>query len=337
MSRLMRLALASALLLCLCACDVLFMGRYSADLGQATAYADLSAGMSAYAAPSFSLSIVPYGDTEYVLLFSSTDFDTSMAHLYVLSPDLAVLNTYSLDDLTALSPAGSSFSGTAAMTHLSDNTIIIGNVVAVPADGGLSLSGKITASVTDAALDGWAIEGPSTLDFTCTDFSTDYSSQTLTFRAYLPDWSGYSTVSCSLGESAQIRGVFTDPTDADGNVAILALQGNEDESCRFFTVAKSPDIASGLSGYTLFKDYSSVVKDGINSRTIAVTATGIVAYDDDARAWIWFTLSAPDDEVKLPAAGWDTESRKAAFSFKNGWYCVWDAAARTLTRYEKWW
>ena len=52
--------------------------------------------------------------------------------MIVLSPDLKVLNTYTADDITALSPSGVQFNGSSAVTHLVDGRIVIGNVEAAP-------------------------------------------------------------------------------------------------------------------------------------------------------------------------------------------------------------
>jgi hypothetical protein len=334
-----RALLAAALLLSLCACDILFMGRFSSDLGQATARADLSGGVSAYDAPSFTLSLVAYGDTEYVLLYSSTDFDPAAAHLYVLSRDLKVLNAYTLEDIAALDPVGVAFSGSAAMTHLAEKRIIIGNVAAMPADKGLALTGKLATPAygTDAVLEGWAIEGPAAADYTWTGFKSDWS--TLSYRAYAAGWGGVTTMSCPLGMNAWFRGAFTDPTSAESNTIILAFSvDSEDENaCYFLPVAKTPDLENGFSGYDLLTDYDSILKYDLDGNSIAAVKSGIVAYSESSKAWTWFTLTDPGNEKKLPVRYWDSDALRTAFSFANGWYCVWDSGARTLTRYEKWW
>jgi hypothetical protein len=332
--RIRLLAMASTILLSLCACDILFMGRFSSDLGQAVAQADLSAGVNRYDAPSFSLAIVDYEGTEYVLLFSSTGFDSAAAHLYVLSPDLAVLNAYTMDEIAALDPVGVAFSGDAAMTHLAAGKIIIGNAVAMPADGGLALVSKLPATVF---LKGWAVEGPSTADYTWTAFQTDPSAETLSYKAYAADLSSVTTISCSLGKRAEFKGAFADPTDAEGSAVLLAFSVENENACRFLQVAKTPDLETGFTGYALLTDYSSVVKYGLKGDTIAATYDGIVAYDQDAHAWIWFSPSDVSTVKSLPVRNWDSGIRKTAFSFSNGWYCVWDADARTLTRYQTWW
>jgi hypothetical protein len=327
-----RVLLAAVILLTLCACDILFVGRFSSDLGQATARADLSGGVGAYDAPSFSLSIVMYEEAEYVLLYSGTDFDSAATHLYVLSPDLTVLNAYTLEDIAALSPVGVAFSGSAAMTHLGEKRIIIGNVVAMPSEKGMELKEKLASP---ASLDGWAIEGPAAADYTWTGFQSD--SSTLSYSAYAPGWSSPTPVTCSLGKYAWFRGAFADPTDAEGNAVILAFSVFDENACYFLQVAKTPDLQTGFGGYTLLTDYSAIIKQDLDGNTVAATKDGIVAYSEPAKSWIWFTPSDPGNERKLPVRSWDSDVMKAAFSFTNGWYCVWNADTRTLTRYEKWW
>jgi hypothetical protein len=339
------LALASALLLSLSSCSLLFMGQFSSDIGQITARADLSAGIAAEDASSFNLSIVQSGDSEYVLLFSTVPFSGARNHLYVLSPNLTVLNTYSLDDITALNPPGGSFSGSVAMTRLVDGRIIIGNVAASPSTAGLTLLGKLQQPLIPitASLENWAIEGPTTANWTWTNFVV--MSGNLAYTALAADFSAAIPRSCPLGPtggSYSLQGVFTNPIDIQSNVALLVFgdDSSNNSTSYFIQVPKDPDLVNAFSGIPLIGNpayaSTSFTKNNLDSDSIAVTSDGIVAFDGNTRSWIWFTPSAPDAVKSLPV-GNRSSAQKSAFSFSNAFYCIWDPTTRVLTRYEKWW
>ncbi|MGA2977088.1 MAG: hypothetical protein ABSF77_17405 [Spirochaetia bacterium] len=336
------LALAAVLLLPLSSCDFLIMGLYPSDLGQLTARADLSAGITAAEAASFNLSIVRAGDMEYVLLFSSTAFDGAKNHLYVLSPTLAVLTTYTLNDIAALDPPGSSFAGNAAVTHLVDGRVIIGNVVASPSSAGLTLERKLEPPVNpvNVALMNWAIVGPDTASLTWSGFWVNAGN--LSYSAYASDWSTVIQLSHPIGRPYQLQGVFTNPEDANSNLALLVFAdySGTTSTYYFLQVPKDPDLMNAFPGSPLFDTTAytstSFKKQNLDGNTIAVTSDGIVAYDYSSGSWTWFTPSAPD-AVKSLAVRNRSSSLKSAFSFSAGYYCTWDPGTRILTRYEKWW
>jgi hypothetical protein len=336
MNRLIRiLAAACLIVLSLCACTVLFMGPFNSDLAQATAWRDLSADVSADAAISFELSIVQCGKTEYVLLYSSMDFDAARSHLMVLTPELEVLSSFTMEDIRAVDPDGASFSGDAVLYHQADGTVVIGNLVASPTDGGLMLLRKLSrpANTIDASLEEYAIEGPASADFTWTGFQMNTPS-VVTYRAYPPDWSTSSTLSINTGSDLWLRAVLANPTNPASNAAILVF-GGKDDSGSFYMVPKDPDLANGLFGRDL-SSYPSFSKLHLDSSSVTATEDGLVGYDNSISAWVWFTPSAPDDVRSLPARNRNYNA-KTAFSFSNGWYCVWDPDTRELIRYEKWW
>jgi hypothetical protein len=340
MSRLVRLAAAAAAIaLTLCACDVLFMGAFNSDLAQATAWRDLSAEVDAAAAPSFQLAIVQAEDAgELVVLFSSLTFDASQNHLYVLTPDLDVLSSFTLDDIAALDPEGVGFSGNEALWHRADGTVVIGNVVAQPEPGGITLLRKLSkpSNLVDAVLRDGAIEGPASADFTWSQFRMS-SSQTVTYMAYSADWSSEAPLSLQTGrDSMWFRGVLSNPVSAKSNSAILVFgAGGSSDTTVISTVPKDPDLANGLFGKPL-SSYPSIEKEWLDASSVDATSDGLVGYDGHAKAWIWFSPSAPDVVKKLPARNRDSGT-PIAFSFSNGWYCVWNPGTRTLIRYEKWW
>jgi hypothetical protein len=323
-------------LLSLGSCDVLFNGAYSPELGQMTALADLSAVIPAGPASTYKLSILRSGNDEFVLLYSSTPFDSTQIHLVVMSPTLKVLNTFSGDDISALPPVGIPFTGTSAVTHLVDGRIIIGNVEAVPSASGLALQDKLSAPVP-VHLEGSTIVGPASASLTWTGFSVDPTGA-LSWSAYASDWSTVSTMSHPLGRQMQIMGAFTDPENAQHNVAFLVFNEGNSNTQYFMQVPKNPDLVNGFPGPALFSNpgYTTFSKSNLSQGETFVTADSIIGFEENSQSWVRFTASSPDTVTKLY-----TGSRKkdlvSAFSFSGGYYCTWDPDKRSIVRNEKWW
>jgi hypothetical protein len=339
-SRILRSLLAGVVCaLGLASCDILFNGAYSTELAQSTALADLSGSITAAAASTFNLSILRSGGNELVLLYSTAPFDGTQSHLLVLSPDLKVLNAFTADDIRALAPAGVPFKGDSALAHLADGRIVIGNVEAAPSASGLSLLGKLNtpANPVDVQLSGWTIVGPSSADFTWSNFRVD-SSNVLTWSVYSSSWSTASPVARPLGKGVQLSGVFTDPESAQHNIATLVFSDGSSDTLYFIRVPKNPDLVNGLYGPPLFDNpaYPAFVKQGLGSKEIYMTSDSIIGFEGSSQSWVRFAPSSPDLVTRLPA-GKRGQGTRSAFSFSGGYYCTWNPETRTLVRNEKWW
>ena len=332
MSRILRALAAAAVTLSLASCDVLFDGYYSAEISQATAIADLSAVVPASSAATFNLSILKSGSDEYVLLYSSVPFDSTQNHLVVLSPGLAVLKSFTGDDISLLPPGGVAFSGSSAVTHLTDGHIVIGNVDSIPSPGGLTL----LSTLNSVTLSGPTIVGPASAPFTWTNFNAGPSN--LTWSVYNNAWVPLASVSQPLGKQVQLRGVFTDPESSQHNVALLVFDDSSSDTQYFIQVPKDPDIVNGLFGPPLFNNpaYTAFTKTGLGSGDIFATSDSIVGYESNSRSWLRFAPSNPDAVTRL-YTGNRKQDLKTAFSFSGGYYCTWDPDLRTLTRHEDWW
>ncbi len=326
---------AGSCLLFLSACQQLFGGPFSGVVAQQTAMADLSGVISASAAPTFNLSILKSGGGEFVLLYSSAGFDGGQAHLLVLSPDLKVLDAYTMNDILALSPVGSPMTGTSAVTHLVDGTIVIGDVTAMPSNGKLLLLNKLSPPNTpvNVQLQGSTIVGPSTASRTWTAFGA--GSGSISWTVYASDWSSATTMSQQLGQAMQLGGVFTDPEDQGHNAAVLVF--SDGSTTRFVQVPKDPDLVNGLPGPPLLDNpaYPQFSKPGLDYTDIHVTADSIIGYENGSRSWARFTTSDPGNETLLYSP--KKSGQKTEFSFSGGYFCTWDPGSRSITRAEKWW
>ena len=320
-------------------CDYLFNGAFPGSVSQMTARIDLSSEISAPDATTFSLSVLRSGNTEYVLLYSSSGFDGSKNHLYVLTPSLTVQNRFTMDDISALSPPGMPLKGDAAFTHRYDGKIVIGNLQASPNTNGLSLDGKLEPpdNPVSVQMRNVAIMGPSTASVTWADFNTDGSGN-LTFRQYANDWSSSFPQGHPVGRNYYLRDVFTNPEDDQANTALLVFDDGMNNTTYFLPVPKDPDMVNAFPGPALFDNpaYTSFSMTDLDTKHIYATADGIVAFEYRTHSLIHFTPTT----IASPTAihmGVISDALVMAFSFSGGYYCVWDPATRTLTRYEKWW
>ena len=293
------LLLASALTaVSLSACQLLFGGPFPGLLVQTTAQQDLSVLVSGSSASSFNLSVLRLGNTEYVLLYSSAGFDSSQAHLVVLSPRLKVLNAYTMNDIVALAPAGVPLSGDGAVAHLVDGRIIVGNMQMQPSGAGLVPLDKlwIPSYPVDVQLQGSTIVGPPSVGTdTWTDFHSD-PGDTLSWAMYEPDWSNRSDFSAPIGRSAQFRGIFADPENPAHNVAFLAF--SDGSNTYYLQVPKAPDLVGAFPG-GLFANssYPRFTKKGLDSSDIFITKDSIIQWDGGSNAWVRFTRFAPVGET----------------------------------------
>ena len=332
------LGLTLVVLSTLFGCDYLFNGIFPGAVSQMTYRIDLSPEISAPDAASFTLSILKSGTTEYVLLYSSSGFDGSKSHLYVLTPRLSVQNRVTMDDIAAVSPPGTPLRGNAAITHRYDGAIVIGNLQASPAGSGLSLDRKLEPpdNPVNVEMRRAAIMGPSSASFVWADFSTDMS--TLTYTQYANDWSSSILRSHAIGRDYQLNGVLTNPEDDQANTALLVFNDGSRNTTYFLPVQKDPDLVNAFPGPALFDNpaYSSFSMTDLNSRYIFATSDGIVAYEYRSHSLLHFTPTTTGSPIALHL-GSISEELGIAFSFSGGYFCVWDPATRTLTRYENWW
>ena len=335
-------AAASVLTLVLASCDVLFMGTFPADTGQLTARLDLSSSISAANASSFHLTIVKSGKIEFVILVSDTGFDSSLPHLLVMSPSLAVQNSYSMDDIKSVPPVSSPLTGYTAMAHLNDATIVIGNLQTNVSSSGLTLSQKLDAQSVN--LSNWAVEGPGPNYYTWSNFYTN-PAQTLVYSEWAGDWSGFVTKSAAISSGStqyDLQGVFTDPEDPTNDSALLVFseQGNQSSAFHFITVVKDSELFNQFPGNPIMENPAftgtQVVKSDLEYGSVSVTTDGIVGYDGNTGSLVFFTLADPSSEKSLHV-GNSPSGLQRAFSFSGSYYCTWDPTTRILTRYEKWW
>lgn len=321
-------------------CDYLFNGIFPGNVGQETARLDLSSEISATAASTFNLAVLKSGHYQFVLLFSSSAFDASKNHLYVLTPDLVVQNSFTMTALSDITPATIPFYGNTAVAHLTDDKIVIGNVQATPGSNGLSLDGKLAS----AELNNGAIVGPSTASYTWSNFISD-SLNNLTYTQYASDWSSSLPQSHLIGRSYHFDGVFTDPEDDQVNTALLLFDENGNMSHAstqyFLTVPKDPDLVTAFGGATapsLFDNtaYGSFTMTELDTGHTFVVSDGIVSYSYQTQSLVHFTPSTTTSPVSLHI-GSISRDLVMAFSFSGGFYCTWDPSTRVLTRYEDWW
>jgi hypothetical protein len=327
-------------------CDYLFNGVFPANVSQETARLDLSSEISATAASTFNLAVVKSGSYEFVLLFSSSNFDSSKNHLYVLTPGLVVQNSFTMTAISDLTPASIPLKGNTAVAHLTDGKIIIGNVQATPGSNGLSLDGKLESGFNPISVELYngAMVGPSTASYTWADFHTD-SSNNLVYTQYASDWSSSVSQSHPIGRSYSFDRVFTDPEDDQVNTALLLFDenGNTNNSGTqyFLTVPKDPDLVTafgGSSAASLFDNtaYSSFTMTELDTGHTFVVSDGIVSYSYQTQSLIHFTPTTTTSPVSLHT-GTLSNDLVMAFSFSGGFYCTWDPSTRVLTRYEEWW
>ncbi|HET6450912.1 MAG TPA: hypothetical protein VFI08_06355 [Spirochaetia bacterium] len=333
------LFLASAVtVLSLSTCQVLFGGPFSGLVAQLTAQKDISSLVTAANASTYNLSILQSAKAEYVLLYSSSITDTTQNQIIVLSPELKVLNTFTVNDVMNIAtPIGRSMSGNGAVTHLVDGHIIIGNVEMAPSGGGLAILDKLSTpnNPVDVTLMGSTIVGPSTASYTWTGFGTGPGT-TMSWTVYAADWSGSSTQSTSLGSSAQVVGVFTNPEDDTSNVAYFVFSDGSGR-LTFIQAPKDPDLVNAFpSGLIGNSSYSTFTKKDLNSFDLHVTRDSVLGFNGNSHSWVRFTPSDPGNESSL-YVGSRPDSEKTEFSFSGGYFCVWDPTTRTISRADDWW
>ncbi len=304
---------------------------FSSDVAQISARVDLSDLIAAPNASTFQLSAVKLASSEYVLLFSYDGFDPMRIHLFVLDPSLRVLNAYSLTEIMDTVPIdGWAPKGDAAVALSA--SIIVGNVELAPGALGLDIVGK-----PGGQLFGRAIRGPAPGGLLWTNFSTD-GMGSLSYDQYDAAWVRTS-VTKSVGRPYQLHGVFTDPEDPAGNSALLVF-GDGSNTTYFVQVPKDPDlsVSGGWPSTALFdtQTFVSFARSDLDTGSIAVTKTGIVAYDHRSQGWVRFLPTSPETVIGLPAANRSGELR-SAFSYAGGYFCMYDPVSRVLTRYEDWW
>jgi hypothetical protein len=346
MMRMLRTAAAGiGLVLALASCDVLFMGIFPSSLGQATAAVDLSASIDPAAASTFNLSIARSYGFEFAILYSTAGFDATKPHVIVLSPGLKVLNTYSLADVNLIvSPA--SFSGSTVFAHLVDGHIVIGNADGVATSRGLKLIGPLPGGLP---LNGWTIIGgqlPSMSAYAWIGFQVNQTTNTLTYSPFDIGWFPVAPPPVNLPWLVRpldashgpldLDGVFTNPEDELGNTSLFVFGDRNAGAEWFVQIPKSPDLEAPPTTPIFSGAYPTFSKEELDSRSIAVTRDGIVAFQYSTQSWIKFTPAAPQTVTSL-YVGRRGSHQQSAFSFSGGWYCIWDPETRTLVRYEDWW
>jgi hypothetical protein len=189
----------------------------------------------------------------------------------------------------------------------------------------------------NANLYGSTIVGPASAPFTWTGFGVD-PTNSLNWTEYASDWSASSSRSQAVGRSVQFIGAFTDPENAQHNVAFLVFGDSSSDTQYFMQVPKDPDIVNGLSGPPLFNNtaYPIFTKSGLGHGQIFLTVDSIVGYEDSSQSWVRFAPSSPDSVTRLSTAG-RKQGLQTAFSFSGGYYCTWDSSTLTLVKNADWW
>jgi hypothetical protein len=328
----------ATLCITLASCQALFMGSYSAQLGQATARIDLSGSVPADLATGYDLFILQaQSGWEYVILLASGNFDAGSPHLIVMSPSLEALVSYSYDQLSNdVIPPGTPFQGDFAMPDAS-GSLVIGNVQFTPsASDRLTPAGK-TVALESPSVPVTPFAGPHE---NLVNFRLD-SSNTLRYERYDASWALLGSQAVAVGGPSglfSLSGVFTDPNDTTADTALLVLEeetGNG--SVTHFVQVSKAALSAGLASPILGNPaYPSVSKTNLDSRSISLTRDGLSAYQYNTRSWIQFTMDASDSVSSL-YVGERGSATTTAFSLGGGYYCTWDPATRVLTRYEKWW
>jgi hypothetical protein len=328
------LVTGGVLFLALASCDVLFMGYFPASVAQTTALTDLSGSIDPVDASSFSLSTLTAGGIEYVLLFSDLTFDSSRAHLFVLDPQLNVLQSFSNDLLFSL--VATFLTGKAAMTEAADK-VAIGNLIFDPVSTGLSNPTGNPAVV---------LSDPSTgLQPYDAYNETNYHAGGGLFQwdEYDQLWGGHIPYSVQLGtpspppqSTIRIVRIFNDQ-DSIASHLVYAFRDDGSERTYFLRIPRLDlhnDLSvvgvSGVLGY-----YPAIVKENLASESIGISRQGVVAYDHSSNSIIHFSLDSPGKVDSLSVRRTDHMQLAAG---NDGTYCVaWDPDTRILTRYEQWW
>jgi hypothetical protein len=268
------------------------------------------------------------------VLFSGSSFDGSKNHLYVLSPDLTVQSRFTMNDIVSVAPAGTPLKGTAAVSHRSDGTVVIGNLIAKPSGAGLSLTGKLPGGT---ALNNGAASGPDSASVTWTDFRSDDGSQTMSVSQLSYDLSSSFTMTKAMGGSYKLVKVLTNPEDGSANTAFLVFRDYSD-TCFFLAAPEDPDFLNGFPGPPLFDNtaYTRFSMPNIDDRYIFGVSDGFVAYSYSTRALEHFT-AATSATPALLHLGPISDYLGMSFSFSGRFFCVWDPDSRTISRYEAWW
>jgi hypothetical protein len=166
----------------------------------------------------------------------------------------------------------------------------------------------------------------------------------MTYSAYLESWAPGAPATLSrlvrpLDAShgpLDLDGVFTNPEDELGNACVFAFADHSAGTEWFVQVPKTPDVEQPPAAAIFGGAYPTFSKEDLDSRSIAVTMDGIVAFQYKTQSWIKFTPSDPDTVSSL-YIGKKGSNQLSAFSFSGGYYCIWDPDTRTLVRYEDWW
>jgi len=322
--------------LALVSCEALVSGPFPESLGQATIRADLSGVIAAADATTFNLAISRSYGFEFVILYSTTSSNPASPHLVVMSPTLTVTSSSTLKDLPF-------FDGSSVFAHLFDGHIVVGNFDGLATARGLQSAGQIPNTVP---LSGWSIIGarlPTMSAYAWSGFQID-PGNTMTYNAYLDDWSpdpptALSRIVRPVDQSnppLRIDGVFTNPEDEAGNESLFVFGDSGSSTEYFVRIPKSPDLETPPATAVFSSGYPTFTKGDLDSGSIAVTSDGVVAFDGSAGSWIRFTLSDPGKVTSLHI-GRRGPHESSAFSFSGGYYCIWDADTRTVTRYEDWW
>jgi hypothetical protein len=332
--KVLRLLSTALLLVSVDACDVLFNGVFPGALTQATARADLGGRIDTGPASSFSLSTVRAGGREYVVLFSSSGFDSSRTHLVIMDPHLSIIATYTLDALVPAAPSGI-VSGSYTMTDVNDD-IVIGNLFfTVLADGTLSPTGN-PAGVTLFSPSHSLVFPP---DF-FHEINYTLSATSMTWQEYTSTWGSDGPFSCALGApSASIRlaYLFSDHLSVPAP-DVFVFQDDAIQRTYFVPVPKADiDVDLNVAVPDFFTHYgpSTTVKDKLDMNSIAVSDSQVIAYDEDKRSLVRFTLDAPGTISSL-STRW-VNGMKGAAGISGSFYVVWDPVSRSVTRYEQWW
>ena len=335
-----RLVIGAALVLALSSCQLLFIGAFPSSIGQATGRADLSGAIDTGPATYFSLSCVTSGGSEYFVLFTNLNFDSSRVHIVILDSRLKTLNTFSLDDILAQPPGGVPLNGSFTMTDCLDQ-VVIGNVWFDVLPGGFTFSSKSAA----ISLSGPSAREQPQFNFNDARFRITGAGN-LRYNQYDPSWTPTGTLGHLLGTpipapqgTLNLSDVFTDPnSSASPDVFVFQDGGNQS----YFLQVPKPDISAGLPfgaldvfTYAAANYPPLVVRSNLDSASISFSRAGVVAYDQDSRALVRFTLDAPDKVSSLPVK-WNNGMQ--AVAGVSGTCCVvWDPATRLLTRYDQWW
>lgn len=316
-----------------------FYGVFSpADpgLGLIKAQVDLAAAIPAAAASSFTLSAVEDYGKEFVVL--ANDQPSSGTQLWLMDPNLNVLQTLTYADLTA---GGFPLSGSHAWFdawHLEPHRIIVGNQL-------FTLTPADTLSWI-----GWSVpQGPGQQYFaehSVGDYNVAQVSVTgtmLNYSTYADTWIPSVNVTATIGPASaySLRAVFSDAnaTDAAHQAAFFVFRDMDTGTDHFVKIPWT-DIMGSVS-QPLLGSYELFSKPSDNGRPefLGFAADAFYSYSQGNNGNSGDFIRFDQTGAALPGSLHFEKlpDMQVAYSLSGTHYFTFDRATRVLSRRAAWW